>query len=222
MLLIRKGLKMKNILLFLKAMNLFCDFNDDELKKLITSILHLQNETCDYLEIIVSGKIQVQNIDICGDMLVISDFYAGESIGDNLLFSMNNFYPMTMVAKGNTKLIQIHKSMVLNLCRTNEKFLLTFLQSVSTKSLVLAGKIKTLSMKTIRQCIVEYLIHEYYISNNKQIVLTMSKKDLAERFGIPRPSLSRELNRMRTDGLIDFDAKSITIIDIDDLLLTLQ
>mgnify|MGYP002411718665 FL=1 len=77
-------------------------------------------------------------------------------------------------------------------------------------------------MKTIRQCIVEYLIHEYYISNNKQIVLTMSKKDLAERFGIPRPSLSRELNRMRTDGLIDFDAKSITIIDIDDLLLTLQ
>lgn len=234
MLLLGKDFRMGSTLLFIKSMDLFCDFNDDELEKLIASnqfnikklksesILHLQNEICDYLEIIVSGKIQVQNIDACGDMLVISDFYSGESIGDNLLFSTNNFYPMTMIAKGNTKLIQIHKSMVLDLCKSNEKFLLTFLQSVSTKTLLLAGKIKTLSMKTIRQCIAEYLIHEYYSSNNKRIILTMTKKDLAERFGIPRPSLSRELNRMRTDGLIIFDAGSITIIDVDNLLLTLK
>ena len=105
---------MGSILLFLRSMNLFCDFSDNELEKLKSSnqfivkkiesdsIIHLQNETCDYLEIIVSGQIQVQNIDACGDMLIISDFYSGESIGDNLLFSANNFYPMTMIAKGST------------------------------------------------------------------------------------------------------------------------
>lgn len=42
----------------------------------------------------------------------------------------------------------------------------------------------------------------------------MSKKEMAERFGIQRPSLSRELNKMRKDGLLEYDAKTITIKDL--------
>jgi CRP-like cAMP-binding protein len=48
--------------------------------------------------------------------------------------------------------------------------------------------------------------------------LTLSKKALAEMFGISRTSLSRELGRMRDEGLIDFDQKTITILDPDFLL----
>ncbi|NCB72673.1 MAG: helix-turn-helix domain-containing protein, partial [Clostridia bacterium] len=40
-----------------------------------------------------------------------------------------------------------------------------------------------------------------------------SKKELAENFGIQRTSLSRELNKMRKDNLIEFDSASITILD---------
>jgi len=43
----------------------------------------------------------------------------------------------------------------------------------------------------------------------------MTKKELAERLGIQRTSLSRELNKMKKDGLIDYDAHSITICDFD-------
>jgi Mn-dependent DtxR family transcriptional regulator len=43
----------------------------------------------------------------------------------------------------------------------------------------------------------------------------MSKKEMAERFGIQRPSLSRELNKMRKDGLLEYDAKTITIKDLN-------
>jgi len=43
----------------------------------------------------------------------------------------------------------------------------------------------------------------------------MSKKALAEKIGIQRSSLSRELNKMRKDGLIDFNSKYITINDVE-------
>lgn len=36
---------------------------------------------------------------------------------------------------------------------------------------------------------------------------------MAEKFGVQIPSLSRELNKMRKDGLIEYDAYSITIVD---------
>jgi len=43
----------------------------------------------------------------------------------------------------------------------------------------------------------------------------MSKKDLAEKLGVQRSSLSRELNKMRRDGLIDFNANYIIINNLN-------
>lgn len=90
-----------------------------------------------------------------------------------------------------------------------------FLQSISDKTLILTDKIKSISMKTIRQCIIDFLTYEYYIQKNQRIVLGISKKELAERIGVQRPSLLRELSKMRTDGLIEYDARSITIKDLE-------
>ena len=44
---------------------------------------------------------------------------------------------------------------------------------------------------------------------SNRIRLTMSKKALADKMGVQRTSLSRELSRMRRDGLILFDAHYI-------------
>jgi len=40
---------------------------------------------------------------------------------------------------------------------------------------------------------------------------------MAEHMGIQRPSLSRELSRMREEGIIEFDKEFIVIKDLDDL-----
>ena len=40
----------------------------------------------------------------------------------------------------------------------------------------------------------------------------MTKQTLADKIGVQRTSLSRELSKMRNDGLIKYDSKSITIL----------
>jgi CRP-like cAMP-binding protein len=72
--------------------------------------------------------------------------------------------------------------------------------------------------RTIRQSIMTYLRRQSQLQKRQRIRLTLSKKALAEMFGISRTSLSRELGRMRDEGLIDFDQKTITILDPDFLL----
>ena len=49
----------------------------------------------------------------------------------------------------------------------------------------------------------------------KAMFKRVTKKDLAEKFGVQRSSLSRELNKMRKEGLIEYDAYSITIINLE-------
>ena len=213
----------------LKKIDLFKNISFDAINSLFTkdlyeiknykknSIIYFQNEKCTTFDIILKGTIIVQRIDSNGNALTISDFTIGDVLGGNLLFSHKNLYPMTILSKTNTTILHIKKDLVLNLCQHDINFLNNFLISISDKTLILTDKIKALSMKTIRQCIIDYLIYESYSQNSKTVKLGLTKKELAEKFGIHRPSLSRELNKMRKDGLIEYDARSITIIDIESL-----
>jgi CRP-like cAMP-binding protein len=53
---------------------------------------------------------------------------------------------------------------------------------------------------------------ECKIQNSNRIQLGITKKALAERIGVQRTSLSRELAKMKADGLIDFDDKTISLL----------
>lgn len=180
-------------------------------------IIYLQNERCTSFDIILKGTILVQGIDSKGNVLTITEFIANEVLGGNLLFSHKNFFPMTVIAKTDAIVLHLKKDLILKLCQRDIVFLNNFLESLSDKTLILTDKINAISMKTIRQCITDFLIFESYSQNSIKIKLELTKKELAEKFGIQRPSLSRELNKMRRDGLIEYDANSITIIDIKSL-----
>lgn len=218
---------MENIVALLKNIDMFKCFTKENLidafknnysvkdyKK--NSVIYMQNEKCNSLDVILDGVITIQKIDSEGNVLSISDFSRGNVIGENLLFSSDNKYPHTVSAKSNVTILHINKNLVLKLCQENECFLINFLQSLSNKALFLSSKI-VLSMKTLRQCIIEFLLYEYYTQKTNKIELKITKKDLADKFGVQRTSLSRELNKMRKEGLIDFNVKYIFIKDIDSL-----
>jgi CRP/FNR family transcriptional regulator, dissimilatory nitrate respiration regulator len=57
-----------------------------------------------------------------------------------------------------------------------------------------------------------YLDYERKMQNSNLIKLSITKKALAEKIGVQRTSLSRELAKMKKDGLILFDKNSITIL----------
>lgn len=220
---------MEDLIPMLASADLFRCFSTEELLMLFkkehyhvkryakNAVIHFQNEKCVSLDIVLRGTVLIQKIDSDGDMLTLCSFMAGDSIGENLLFSRNNLYPMTMTAKCDTDILRADRTLILSLCQSNSGFLENFLQSISDKTLILAGKIKLLSMKTIRQCIVEFLLYECQIQKSTTIQLEVSKKELAEKLGVQRPSLSRELKKMRNENLIAFDAKSITIRDMEAL-----
>ncbi|MGN9162419.1 Crp/Fnr family transcriptional regulator [Clostridium sulfidigenes] len=188
-------------------------FNIKTYKK--NSVIYFQNEKCVTFDMVLKGIVSVQSTDEKGNYISISDFTMGSELGGNLLFSHKNFYPMMVLAKTEVTLIHLKKDLVLSLCQSNTTFLSKFLHSISDKTLILTDKIKTLSLKSIRQCIIDFLMYESYVQKSNIIKLEVTKKDLAEKFGVQRSSLSRELNKMRKDGLIEYDAYSITIVNLD-------
>lgn len=177
------------------------------------SIIALDGEICNSWDIIVSGGITIQRINPDGNILTMVDFSTGDTLGGNLIFSSTPIYPMTLIALQDVTLIRISKQLILDLCLNNETNLVNFLEIISVKTQILTNRFKSVVHKTLRECIIDYIKLQYHLQKNLTITLDMTKKELAQRFGVQRTSLSRELSKMKRDGLIEYNSKEIKIID---------
>lgn len=177
------------------------------------NIVHFVGEVCSKLEIILTGKVVIERIDESGNLMTIAEFFSGDVLGGNLMFSKNPYYPMTVTAKEATLILEINKDRLFQLFSDNHEFLRSYLEYVSDHTVILGDRIKHYVNRTIRESIISYLNYERKKQNSTTIKLSMTKKALAERIGVQRTSLSRELAKMREDGLIEFSPVSIILSD---------
>jgi len=217
-----------NYLSIITNTNLFKSFSQEELISLFSRIPYkiekyskgdlilAEDDTCSTLNLILEGTLEVQKMDASGKVLSIAEFTKGDIFGEMLIFADKNTSPINVLAKSKVAVLHIQKDAVLSLCQSNKDFLLEYLRIISNKALILNLKLKEVTLKTIRQKICEYLFAQYKEQNSLKIKLNMTKKDWADKIGVQRPSLSRELIKLKEEGLIDYD-KDIIIKDLDSL-----
>jgi DNA-binding FadR family transcriptional regulator len=70
--------------------------------------------------------------------------------------------------------------------------------------------IKQSYRKSLREKIITFLEEQILKQHSNTISLNMSKTNLAMIFGVERTSLSRELQKMKNESIIDFDRNTIT------------
>ncbi|MHC1684489.1 MAG: Crp/Fnr family transcriptional regulator [Clostridiaceae bacterium] len=220
---------MKNIFEILNTSALFKNIEINEIQKIIERTKHkiinyekeeiiaFQGDLCDKIGIVLDGMIEIKNMMENGKSITITSMKAGNIFGEVILFSNQKSYPSTIEANSKSTILFLHKTEVLGLCRENELILNNFMSLLSNKILMLNQKLKSLSYNTIRQKLVYYFIQEYEKQNTPFITLPYSRAELAEYLGIPRPSLSREMVKMKEDNLIDFEKNTVKIINFDAL-----
>ncbi|MCF7930030.1 MAG: Crp/Fnr family transcriptional regulator [Acholeplasmataceae bacterium] len=175
-------------------------------------ILHFEQDECIFLELIVSGKIHVEQIDDMGNTLVIRDYDKKSYIGMNMLFSSENKYMLSVVADVDTLIYRIPKHVIeslLNFASFRERFI----NLISDNSIFLGRHIKHQYRTSLRQKILKYLETESHFTQSNQVRLKSSKTYLSKQFGVERTSLSRELKKMNEEGLIEYDRLTITLIN---------
>lgn len=176
------------------------------------SIIHFEGDHCFKLEIVLTGKVVVARIDESGNLLTIAEFFQNDILGGNLMFSKNPYFPMTSTALEESVILEIEKNLLFTLLSESPVFLKAYLEFVADHTFILGDKIKHYVNKTIRECVLGFLDYESKHQNSNKVILNMTKQTLADKIGVQRTSLSRELSKMRNEGLIEYDSKSITIL----------
>ena len=174
--------------------------------------LELEGDSSDYLGIVLEGKIHVKAYSLAGKNFTINTIYPGMIFGDVLLFGTEAIsYPGNLITAEKTILAIIPYIELKEYIFKDPIFLENFLSVLSDKVSRLNAKNKLLSQDSIRDKILFFLYQQKRIQKVNKIKLHMTKEELANDLFIQRPSLSRELMRMKEDGLIDYDRWSITL-----------
>lgn len=212
----------------LKNTCFFKGISEKEIEDILKSELYLireykkndvianQGEKCNSLSVILEGKAVIQTIYENGKVLTLSNFNVSDVFAEALLFSKDKEYPATVMAVEDCKVLSFPKKSVLGTMQKNTKFAENMLELLSQKIVILNRKINLIELDSIRRKICKILLDNYKKYDSYTYKLG-SKKELAEELGIPRPSLSRELIKMKEMGLIDFNLKEIKILDLEAL-----
>lgn len=176
----------------------------------------LESEPSNNLGIVLEGRVLIKTYSLGGNNFTLNTIEIGKFFGDILMFSdITNSFPGSLVTQGKTRIALIPNDVFQKMLFNNTELLKNFLRFLSNKAYEMSYKSKLLSQDCVRDKILFYLFQLRTVQGTSKIKLNMTKEELANRLSIQRPSLSRELSKMKKDGLIDYDRYTITILNLE-------
>ena len=214
---------------------LFSGLSETRIQELFTKVVYqihsyakgdliaIGGEECRVLQIVLKGSVKGEMIDYSGRVLKIEDIKAPRPLAIAFLFGENNRCPVTISANEYTELLVLSKTSVVSLMQSSEAFLTNFLNAVSNRAQFISSKLRFLSFKTIRGKLAHYLMElDRQQNGNGEIILSKTQEELADLFGVARPSLSRSLRELHHEGLISVMKRKLVIQDRQGMLRELQ
>lgn len=173
-------------------------------------IIFLEGEPAEGFYGIVSGTVKIYKIGFDGREQIIHIFSKGEVFAEVPVFS-GDVYPANAVAIEDTRLIFINKERFIDLISNEPIIALKMLALLSLRLRKFTHLIENLSLKEVPNRLASYIL---MISEDKtEVRLPISKVQLAGTLGTIPETLSRILNRMSINGIIEVKGRQITIID---------
>ena len=83
------------------------------------------------------------------------------------------------------------------------------------KNLLLSRRILHTSSKKIRDRLLSYLSYQAGLQKNRYIDIPLNRQQLADYLSLDRSALSKELSKMKKEGLLDYHKNSFVLKDIE-------
>ena len=177
----------------------------------INTTLFQEYDQCNQIGIITKGSLVLRHFSFDGKEINLGYLNNGDVFGDFLIFSEEPYFPGNLIALEPTEVIFITKSVLIKLLDLETSFRYYYIKQLSDKALKLNAHNKLLNLHTLREKIILYL-EKSTSKLEKNKVKIQSKKALANYLNVERPSLSRELKRMKDDKIIDYNRHFIWLI----------
>lgn len=176
-------------------------------------VFALTGSSVNYLMVVLEGALITRLVSDSGKFIQIEKIEQNKVVAPAMLFATKNLFPVNVIPDGDVSVFFMHRDSFLKAIQQNEKLLMNFIRSISDINRFLSGRIRSLSLKSIRGKLSEYILNISKEQENKNLItMPLTRQELADKFAVSRQSLIRSLSKLEEEGLIAIDGRDITII----------
>lgn len=160
------------------------------------------------LGIILTGSVQIVREDIAGNRMLVAGLAAGDIFAETLACAGVKESPLGVYANEECTVLWVSVVRMVttcsNACGFHGLLISNLLRLLAEKNLFLNSRMELLSKRSTREKILAYLIAQPGSNKSGPFEIPLNRNEMADYLCIDRSAMSRELGRLRDEGIIDF------------------
>ncbi len=192
-----------------------------------------EGDRVESIGIVAAGSVRVTRTDLDGNRMIIATFGAGSLFGESFACAGVPRAPVSVVAETDVVAVFLPFARLLRPCESScgfhARLIENMVRMLARKNLTLNSRIEIAGMRSIRDKVRGYvaaLARERGLSRaeapggegqaprrSMTVDVPFSRGELADYLCVDRSALSRELGRMRDEGILDLAGRRLTIFD---------
>lgn len=179
------------------------------------TILHA-GDTTENMGLVLEGSVTIESDDMWGNRTILSNAEAGQFFAETYALLSNEPMLVNVTANKDCRILFLRIGSLKRLQNDMEQWKMKFISNMliisSHKNLTLTGRSFHTAPKTIRGRVMSYLNSVSIQKHSNDFCIPFDRQQLADYLNLERTALSKELGRMKQDGLIDYHKNHFKII----------
>ncbi len=219
---------MKNYLKILKKCPLFMEIEDENLLRMLTCLgarivsfdkkytVLAEGSPAKYIGIVLSGSVQVTQVDYYGNRSILSELGASQVFGEAFACAESPAIPITVIATESCEVMLIEADHILHTCNNHcgfhQQLIFNLMKDLATKTIVFHQRIEITSKRSTREKLMTYLMLRAKEAGSNAFEIPFDRQELADYLEVDRSGLSAEIGKLRREGVLDSEKKFFKLL----------
>ena len=178
--------------------------------------IYLAGDCVENLCVVLEGTVQMIKEDIWGEKSIIANLGAGSVFAENFLGQLGDRSSVSYFVASDSEVLMLPLGRTLfdsdTSSKASQRLMCNIVSILADNNTRLIEKTEILFKKTLRSKILAYLEQEARNHGCRSFTIPFNRTDLANYLDADRSALTRELARMKEEGLIDFTKNSFELL----------
>lgn len=179
-------------------------------------IVAFEAENIKHIGIVISGAVDMVKEDIWGNKTMLVRTRKKELFGETFACGSDNLSVVTFLVSEDAQILFLPFDRVMHSCTMacmfHHQLIENMVHIIANKNRDLMRKLEVVSKRTIREKVLTYLSIQAQTQACRYFEIPLGRVELAEYLCVDRSALTRELAKMKEEGLIDYDRNSFRML----------
>ena len=167
--------------------------------------------------VVLEGSVEMISEDYFGKKSILTLLTVGNLFGETYSCLQARNRTVAFQVREDSRVLILDYDRILHacklVCRFHHRMIENMVELIAEKNLELIEKLEVTSRTSIREKLLTYLTRQAERTGSLTFTIPMGRSELAEYLCADRSAMTRELSRLRDEGIIAFDKRTFTLLE---------